>query len=204
MAAVCSATTLGAGDGGTPLPAPGSPPPTADQPSASAVRKSPSEQPATFPLSPAVAAVVKMADANVSPEVLKAYIESSPPTAPLAEADIIALKQHNVADEVATLLIKQGAKTRALEVQKKNEAIIRGVAARNAKFGGMDPESYDYFQYYYLQPRAMASAYQRLYPYYGPGALFYGSSPRLGRSPYGYGWPRVLAPRIERCFDGST
>jgi len=40
----------------------------------------------------------------------------------------------------------------------------------------LDPDSYEYFQHYYLQPRALASAYERLAPYY----------PYF---PYPYGYP---------------
>jgi len=45
-----------------------------------------------------------------------------------------------------------------------------------------------YFQHYYLQPRALASAYQRLSPYYGPWGYYrYGPSPGFGFRHYGYG-----------------
>ena len=127
-------------------------------------------------LSPGVSEILKMADAGVSADVLKTYVECMPTVVPPTEADIIALKQHHVADDVTTLLLKRGAQVRTAAAQARNAAVARALSARTKAAGGFDPDSYEYFQYYYLQPRALASAYQRLWPYY-----FYPSS--------GYGYP---------------
>ena len=165
-----------------------------DQPAAAAstLQENSSGKAAAGTLSPLVTAVIKLADAEVSPEVIRSYVDASPSATALTEADVIALKQHKVGDELVTTLIKQGAKKHAQEVQAKNEAVVRALAARNVKSGGMDPESYDYFQYYYLHPRALASANQRLNSsYFGPGAsAFYTFGPGFGWRPHGYGWPR--------------
>ena len=147
-------------------------------------------EPSDEALSPEVKAVVKMADAGVSTSVIETFIECSPTAPQLTEADIIGLKKHKVPDEIVTALLKRGAKARALIAQKRNEALARALANRNARFGGLDPESYDYFRYYYLQPRALASAYQRLYPYYGPWSIYpYGPPPAYGFPRYRYGRP---------------
>jgi hypothetical protein len=102
-----------------------------------------------------------------SSEVIKSYIEYSAtpyqPTGP----DIISLKAHNVSDEIVTLLLKRGAQVRAAIAQARSDALARALSARKGP-SGLDPESYDYFRYYYLQPRALASAYERLFPYYNP------------------------------------
>lgn len=140
-------------------------------------------------LSPAVVAVVKMAAANVSPEVIKTYVEATPSTVPVKEADIIALKEHKVSDEIVTLLIKQGAKGRALAEERKKEAVNRALAARNSRYSGLDPESYSYFQHYYLEPRAVGSAYDRVTPYYySRGPYGYGHRPGYGFRSYGRPW----------------
>jgi len=81
---------------------------------------------------------------------------------------MIALKQHKVPDEIATLLLKRGAQVRVAVAQARAAAVERARSSRNVAAGGFDPESYDYFQYYYLQPRALAFGYQRLSPYYYP------------------------------------
>ena len=139
----------------------------------------------TASLSQGVVEIVKMADAGVSTEVIKTYIESSPKAFAPTDDDVIALKKHNVGDDVVTLLLKRGAEARVKATAAKNEAVAQVISTRRASAGGFEPESYDYFRYYYLQPRALASANQRLYPYYGP----YFSRP-YGYGPiYGYGAP---------------
>jgi hypothetical protein len=118
-------------------------------------------------LAPGVKDILQLADAGVSSEVIKSYVEYSAtpyqPTGP----DIIALKAHNVSDEIVTLLLKRGAQVRTAIAQARSDALTRALSARKGS-SGLDPESYDYFRYYYLQPRALASAYERLFPYYNP------------------------------------
>jgi hypothetical protein len=129
-----------------------------------------------------------MTDAGVSTSVVMTYIECAPTTTALGEADVIALKQHKVPDEIVSVLLKQGAKARALAAERQHEALARVLANRNARYGGLDPESYDYFRYYHLHPRALASTYQRLYPYGGPYVTFpYGYAPAFGHLHPGYG-----------------
>lgn len=138
--------------------------------------------------SPLVEGVIKMADAGISPSVIQTYVESSLETEPLNEEEVIALKEHNVPDDVVTLLLKRGAERRDLKQQRTNEAIARAVAARRSVTGGLDPESYEYFQRYYLQPRAAASAQRRLAPWSGPRRFHpYGAAPGPGSRHYGGG-----------------
>ncbi len=128
-----------------------------------------------------VADILKMADAGVSKGVITAYIENSDRAYKLTHEDIIALKKHNVDDEVVTLMLKRGAQIRAAVTQARNDALARALASRNMAGGGFDPEGYDYFQYHYLQPRALQSAYERLGPYY-----YYPPVPYAYGSPFGY------------------
>lgn len=123
-------------------------------------------QPAGEPVSGGVGDIVRMADAGVSVEVIKTYVETSPTAFQPTEADIIALKKHNVPNEIATLLLKRGAQARTVLAKSRSDALDHALSTKRLTSGGLDPESYDYFRYYYLQPRAMASAYQRLSPYY--------------------------------------
>ncbi len=144
--------------------------------------KSVDEHPDAAGLSPSVRDVIKLADAGVAKDVIKAYVESSPVDFQLSADAIIALKKHNVSDEVVTLLVKRGAQARTAIAQAKANLAERAQSTRRYATGGFDPESYEYFQYYYLQPRALASVYQRLSPYYYspfgyPGGFGY-------RSPY--------------------
>ena len=137
-------------------------------PGASAGPRAPSNSAAHGVLSPGVGEILKMADAGVSAEVIKTYIECSPATLQPTDADMIALKQHKVPDEIATLLLKRGAQLRVAVAQARAAAIERVRSSRNVAAGGFDPESHEYFQYYHLQPRALAFGYQRFSPYYYP------------------------------------
>ncbi|MBE7500005.1 MAG: hypothetical protein HS113_06775 [Verrucomicrobiales bacterium] len=167
-------------------PAAGTPEGVVPAPAASAV-----SAPAPLgELSPLVREVIQMSEAGVSANVIQAYVEASESLEQLSAPDLIALKTHGIADDLVTGMVQRSAKARALDARQKADAVARLVAARNARSGGVDPESYDYFRLYYLQPRALAAAYERLGPYarpvYAPG--WYG---RYGPPPTArYRYPR--------------
>jgi hypothetical protein len=149
-------------------------------------------KPATDAASPGVAEILKMTDAGVNQDVIMAYIEASASAPQPTEKDVIAMKEHKVSDEVVKLLLKRGATARTESIKAKNEAVMNVMESRRQATGGVDPESYDYFRTYYLQPRALASANQRLYPYFGPyagrgyafGPVFNYGAPFAGRPVY--------------------
>jgi hypothetical protein len=152
---------------------------------------SPSNQPPAAALSPGIAEILKMADAGVSPDVILTYVEASPSGPQLTDRDIIALKEHEVSDEVVKLLLKRSAAARVETARAKNEAVLQIMESRRATTGGLDPESYDYFRAYHLQPRTVAFANQRLYssgPYY-PRAYSYGPVYTYCAPPGRYGHP---------------
>jgi hypothetical protein len=145
-----------------------------------ATATNPSNQPPAVALSPGIAEILKLADAGVSADIILTYVESSPAGPQPTEIDIIALKEHKVPDEVVKLLLRRSATARNEATKARNEAVLQVVESRRAVTGGLDPESYDYFRAYHLQPRAVASANQRLYPHAGPYA------------PRGYGYGPVF------------
>jgi hypothetical protein len=55
--------------------------------------------------SPAVAGIVKMVDAKVAPDVIKAYIANSPTTFDANVEEIIALKEHGIPDDIVTAML---------------------------------------------------------------------------------------------------
>src|SRR5271157_2069431 len=124
---VCSGKlALAQGNNGAPAAAPsGSPGPSG-----------PTNSVATGVLSPGVGDILKMADAGVSMEVIKTYIECSPTKPQPTDADMIALKQHNVPDEIATLLLKRGAQVRVAVAQARAAAVERVLSSRNMAAGG--------------------------------------------------------------------
>jgi hypothetical protein len=128
--------------------------------------------------------ILKMEQAGISKEVIKTYIDNSPIPYNLSASDLIALKERGVTDDLTTALMKRGAVVRA----QANQAAVPGSAEPRASASGaslgpdrrghLDPEGYDYFWYYYLYPRTLASANQR----------FYSSGAPLDFYPYSYGY----------------
>jgi len=141
--------------------------------------------------------ILSLMQAGVATDVIKAYIENSTVAYNLSAADLIALKKRAVPDELATAMIKRGAALRAEAQQAVRFAATRRANARtNARAYGLDPESYDYFQYYYLYPRTLAAANQRFYssdtgsPGLGPyGNGLYGPPVFWPLPPSGFGHP---------------
>ena len=144
--------------------------------------------------SPGVADILKMLDAGVSKDVIKVYIENSATAYNLSSADIIALKERGVTDEITLALMKHGSENKgqvstaaAASRATPEPAPVQTVRLVNP--GRPDPESYDYFQHYYLQARTLAFTYQTLG--YQPGPYGYGYYPPVGYGPYfrgGYGY----------------
>ena len=99
-----------------------------------------------------------MVQAGISKEVIKTYIDNSPLAYRLTAADLIALKEHGVTDDLMTALIKRGSELRAQTAKLRADA-----GPQSAQRPYLDPESYEYFSYYYLYPRTLASANQRLF-----------------------------------------
>jgi hypothetical protein len=120
--------------------------------------------------------ILQIVQGGVSTEVIKDFIENSRVPYNLSADDIIALKSHSVPDELTRAMIKRGATLMPASRAGKAPA-YSGSRARPAP---LDPDSYDYFQYYYLYPRTLAAANQRLYSSY-PYSSF-------GYSPYSYGY----------------
>jgi hypothetical protein len=148
-------------------------------------------------LSPGVGDVLKMAKAGVSAEVIKTFIEHSPIAYSLSATDIIALKNNSIPDDLTTAMVKRGTALQTQATQSSNLSALPLAAAPGGSHSAtFDPEGYDYFHYYYLYPRTLAAANQRLYsPYttfppfpsyafglYGPGA-FHPLPPSVFRRP---------------------
>ncbi len=129
------------------------------------------------PISPAVSEILRMLDAGVSKEVVKAYLEGASVTSKPTPSDMILLKERGVPDDVTVALLKRSAQIPAVSPTQPSQGLSSGVsqvapAANNGNSPYLDPESYQYFQYYYLYPRSLAYAYDRLglYPWsYYPG-----------------------------------
>jgi hypothetical protein len=124
----------------------------------------------------AVQDVIKMLEAGVSKEVVKAYIENSPPFALTADG-VIALKKHSVPDDLATALVKRMVDLRAGHVSPDGSgshvfAAGESGAGRPQNARRFDPESYEFWWYHYAYPRALSYANERLYASFYPSQIF--------------------------------
>ncbi len=147
---------------------------------------------ATGECSPGVSETLKLVQAGVSKDIIRSYIEQSPTAYQLKAADVLALKENSVPDELILAMIKRGAELRAqagrppgvvAPAQTPTRVVIRTPA-----YGGLDPESYDFWWYHYAYPRALAAANQRLL---SGGVPYYGFS----YYPYGFYQPMPIYPR---------
>jgi hypothetical protein len=124
--------------------------------------------------SPGVRDVLKMIDAKVDASVVIAYIKNSPTAYNPTAAEIIALKQRGVPDEIVTTLIQRGAEVRAQIAQS-----AQANAPLTPPAGGMAP-AYGYGN----------ATPEDVYPYYadyGYGYPYYASYPYYGY-PYSYNY----------------
>jgi hypothetical protein len=145
--------------------------------------------------------ILKMVQAGVSKDVLKAYIETAPIASSLSAADIVVLKERGLPDDLTVALLKRTAE---LAAQAKETAVSNAFPARatgtvslkelvaalrrsQSSPASLDPEGYDYFQYYYLYPRTLASANARLFSSY--------PFPWYPAHSFGYWTPRPFRPR---------
>jgi hypothetical protein len=155
--------------------------------------------------------ILKMLQAGVSKDVIKTYIETAPVVAPLSASDIVSLKERGLPDDVTMALMKRAAELTARTDQAgatnaapakvtgtaSLDALVAALRRGQANTGHLDPEGYDYFRYYYLQPRSIAAANERLYSYppfaayppYGPGYYSpWGLRPGFFGPQYPGGW----------------
>jgi hypothetical protein len=141
--------------------------------------------------------ILTMTQAGVSSEVLKTYVESSQIPYNLNATDLIDLKQHGVPDDLTMAMLKRGANLRTQAGQSSNlNSTSPAYPVSRSRHGLLDPESYNYFQYYYLYPRTLAAANQRLfssYPTYLNTPLYpysnYGPPPFYPAPPSVFGRP---------------
>lgn len=136
-------------------------------------------------VSPTVQDILKMSDAGVSSGVILAFVQASRTSYAPTSADLIALKQHNVPDEVTSALMKRGSEVEAQKVIVKRDPVAPTVVKQLSSGTDFDPESYEFWQNHYAYPRALTYSYRTLSPLnlgYGYG---YGYGLNSQRSPYG-------------------
>ena len=137
-------------------------------------------------LPPALEEVVKMSESGVSTDVLLQFVETSPTAARPTGPDIIAMKDRGVPDAVIVTLMHRGAQA-ANRPNPSRDSIAAPVIVRTmATDGQLDPESYEFFWYHHMYPRALENSYERLTPYH----------PSSQPQGYGGGYPVYTSQRI--------
>jgi hypothetical protein len=121
--------------------------------------------PATY--SRGIDEIMKLVDAGVSKEIMKAFVETSSIAFEVGVADIVALKQRGVSDEVTAALLKRSAEVKVVIGQQRERATIAApaIVREFSTDGKLDPDSYEFWYYHYAYPRALAESYRTLSPY---------------------------------------
>ena len=173
-ACLCGLLTIAAlGQDAKPIAAPTVSAPVKDAAVAKPEKKdAPGAQPTAYP-PVSIAEVLKMIEAGVSPEIIKAYVEGSPAAYDPNAADLITLKINGVPDDVTAALMKRVAEIKAINQKKKAD---QAAVQRSVGPVAMDPESYDFWWYNHGYPRVMSSSYRQLDPYPGGAYYSYGGS----------------------------
>ncbi len=114
--------------------------------------------------SPIVKELLKLADAGVSKDVMKGYLQGSAIAYEPKADDLVALKQRGVADDVTTALLKRAIETRK-QADAQSSPAMPDIVRRSTTGGQIDPESYDFWYLHYAYPRALSYSYKTLAPY---------------------------------------
>jgi hypothetical protein len=125
-----------------------------------------------------IADIVKMADAKVDAEVLKAYIKDSPVAYNPSASEIIALTQRGVPADVLTVLLQRGGELRAQAATISQPPYVPATPPPQAP---APDYNYDYAPAQYPVDSSYYPAYGYDYPDYG----YY----NYGWYNYGYPWP---------------
>jgi len=130
--------------------------------SAPAGKEPAAAKPQTLPTG--IEEIVRMSEAGVSPEVLTRYIESSGIAYEPTGADLIAMKQRGVPDDVTVVVLARSSAIRAEYEAARRKIAAPAIVRTLSTDGQLDPESYEFFWYHHAYPRALAGSYQTLSP----------------------------------------
>lgn len=137
----------------------------------------PPGSPATPYYSPGVADILKMVNAKVDAEVIKAYIRNSSYAYNPSAAEIIAFKQQGLPDEVITAMVQRGGELRAQATYAQLAAGTPPYPATTSPYAPQPSAGYDYGATYPDYSYDYGYPYDYYPPYY---PSYYG---------YGYGYP---------------
>ena len=148
-----------------------------------------SGKPRVHALPQSIEEVVKMVEAGVSEEIVRGFVNSSGIAYAPTGADIIAMKERGVPDEVTVTMLSRGAKLRERTGSSRNSIAAPAIVRSLATDGRLDPESYEFFWYHHAYPRALSASYEKLSPY-------------VQTSPYSQTYSRHPHNRVPYRTDG--
>jgi hypothetical protein len=117
--------------------------------------------------------ILKMLDAKVDPEIIKAYVKNSQTAYSPNAAEIIALKEHGVSSDIIVAMLQRGGELRGQAAQAATMQPQMGTppyrpGAAPAEQYGTEPAPPNYSDY----PSYSYPDYSYAYPYYSGG--YYG------------------------------
>ena len=157
-------------------------------------------------LSPGIADVLKMADAKLDADVIRAFVKNSPTPYDPTVSEIIALKEHGLSSEIITALIERGGELRAQMAKARESKVVPAAQPPYPNAAtpypvepsyGYDTAQPVYAAYPYPYP---VYSYSYLYPGYAwwyncgyPGPYCSPSLRLAFYSHYGYRFPRYYS-----------
>jgi hypothetical protein len=144
-----------------------------------------------------VADILKMVDAKVDAEVVKAYIQNSPIAYSPSAAEIIALKNRGVGPEILTAMLQRGAEVRAQATRLAQGAGSPAAPRAAPAVTGPYAPAYDNS----TQPAYPQSTY--VYPattYVYPGYSYSYPAYYYGGYDWGYSWPWYWPSFYYGCY----
>jgi hypothetical protein len=137
--------------------------PTTNAPAAAAKAPTP-EKPKPTTSAEGIADVLKMAEAGVSKDVIRIFVEKSGIPYRPTPLEIITMKKRNVPDEVITAILNSGdlVQKQLAAAAAEARASAGDPAEKLSVYGPMNPESEEFWWYHYGYPRSLAGSSRML------------------------------------------
>ena len=116
--------------------------------------------------SPGIVELLEMADAGVSADVMKSYVEGSTTKYSITANEVILMKEKGISDEVTAAVLKRmNDERQKVAAVKRTPPVMPRIVQQLSTPGRLDPESYEFFLMHHLYPRTLSSSYSRLGQY---------------------------------------
>ena len=142
---------------------------------------------------PWIAEVTKMADAGVGPDVMEAYVKSTPSFSTLSVYDLLYLKSHGIDDKVVTAMIQHGANGQQAAAASAAGATPAPQYAPPPQYYAAAPAQSYYPASDYDQGQSSVYVIPQYYPnYYYPYPYYYSYGYPIFYGNFGFGGQRFF------------